>query len=170
MSRHGLVSLVSWCLFGLYVTLCFSSTFQLLSHLGAFGDPAALGLSVPQDWFSKAAKAAGLAFHSVASTAMVAFGLLLHRGRRLAHRIVLVVPWLVIGYSVLGWLAGRLHGVLQGEAFMPLANDPVYVAFLLTALFGMFLVAFLNSWVVTSESVVRWIEVEDASRRAGGNG
>ena len=95
---------------------------------------------------------------------MVVFSFLFYKGRKYAHRIVLLTPWAVVVFSVFMWLTGNLYRVTQGEAFIPSNVNEFVIGFLLASFFLMFMVAFLNSWVATSESVVTWIEIEDAAR------
>jgi len=165
MTKHGLVSLVFWCLFVLYVLLAISAGIRLLAIAGCFGD-ALYVFQANATWITKLAKTTSALFHFTMATVMIVSCIFFYKGRKFAHRIVLLTPWTVVVFSILMWLAGNLYRVFQGEAFIPSDVNEFTIGALLVSYFLMFVVAFLNSWVATSESVVRWIEIEDASRKS----
>lgn len=162
MAKRGLVSLVFWCLFVLYVIMSTHSGFRLLVIFGIIGDSASFGWPTYTDLFSQFAGITSRIFHFTMATVMVVFSILFYKGSKFAHRVVLITPWAVVVFTILMWLAGQLYRLAQGEAFFPTNTNEIYIGFLLFGLLQMFMVAIANSWVVTSESVIGWIESEDA--------
>jgi hypothetical protein len=167
MNRNTLISVVFWCLFGLYLYMALLSGKQLLFSSGLFGDPANLDIHVYNDWVKNFLKRSSYAFHFTMASTMVAGSILLYRGKKLAHRVTLVVPWLVFVFSVLMWLVGNFYRLAGGGEFIPDQTPVGAFAVVIGGLLLMFTIALLNSWLLTSEPVLRWLEDAKAPTRSG---